>query len=155
MHRDVVNVAYILELLSSLVGTKGESFERKKKEISDILSGDIKLRSKKELIEEFIEKNLDGIENSDEVADKFESFWGEKKIKAFNTLCEEEDLDNSQIEKIVDEYLFANQVPNMREQVMNSMRKKESFLTKTKKTDRVIDKIINFVNTFIEDIVSV
>ena len=89
------------------------------------------------------------------MADKFESFLGEKKIKAFNTLCEEEDLDNSQIEKIVDEYLFANQVPNMREQVMNSMRKKESFLTKTKKTDRVIDKIINFVNTFIEDIVSV
>ncbi len=155
MHRDVINVAYILELLSSLVGTKGESFERKKKQISDILSGDIKLRSKKELIEEFIEKNLDGIENSDEVADKFESFWGEKKIKAFNTLCEEEDLDNSQIEKIVDEYLFANQVPDIRNKVMESMKKKEGLLSRQKNTTRVIDKIMSFVNTFIEDIVSV
>ena len=43
MHRDVINVAYILNLLSLLVDAKGKNYESKKKQISDMLSGDINL----------------------------------------------------------------------------------------------------------------
>jgi len=150
MHRDIVNVAYIINLLSLLVDAKGKNYESKKKQISDMLSGDIHLRSKKELIEQFIEENLLDIKNSEDVADKFESYWGEQKLKAFNDLCQEENLDKKQIEAIVEEYLFANQVPDMRDKVMKSMIKKESLLTRQKTIPRVIDKIMNFVSTFIE-----
>jgi len=150
MHRDVVNVAYILNLLSLLVDAKGKSFESKKKQISDMLSGDINLRSKKELIEQFIEENLVDIENSEDVAEKFDSYWGEQKLKAFNDLCDEENLDKKQIEAIVEEHLFANQVPAIRDKVMDSMLKKESILTRPKTITRVISKIMSFVDTFIE-----
>ena len=150
MHRDVINVAYILNLLSLLVDAKGKSFESKKKQISDMLSGDINLRSKKELIEQFIEENLVDIENSEDVAEKFDSYWGEQKLKAFNDLCDEENLDKKQIEAIVEEHLFANQVPAIRDKVMDSMLKKESILTRPKTITRVISKIMSFVDTFIE-----
>lgn len=108
------------------------------------------IRSKKELIEQFIEENLLDIENSEDVADKFDSYWGEQKLKAFNDLCDEENLDKKQIEAIVEEHLFANQVPAMRDKVMDSMLKKESILTRPKTITRVISKIMSFVDTFIE-----
>ena len=64
MHRDVIDVTYIINLLSLLVDAKGNNFEVKKKQISDMLSGDVNLRSKKKLIEQFIEDNLIHITNS-------------------------------------------------------------------------------------------
>ena len=54
------------------------------------------------------------------------------------------------MEAIVEEYLFSNQVPEMRDKVMKSMRKKEGLLSRQKNTTRIIDKIMGFVNTFIE-----
>jgi len=50
--------------------------------------------NKKELIEQFIEDNLVHIENSEDVADAFDSYWGEQQLKAFTKLCEDENLDS-------------------------------------------------------------
>ena len=47
-----------------------------------MLSNDIHLRSKKELIEQFIEDNLVHIENSEDVADAFDAYWSEQQLKA-------------------------------------------------------------------------
>ena len=152
MHRDIINVAYILNLLSMLVNAKGKNYESKKKQISDILSNDIRMRSKKELIEQFIEDNLLHIENSEDVADAFDSYWSEQQLKAFTKLCREENLDAKKIEAIIEEYLFSNQVPAMRDKVMKAMLKKESLLVRKKTIPRVIDKIMDFINTFIDGI---
>ena len=133
-----------------LVDAKGENYESKKKQISDMLSNDIHMRSKKELIEQFIEDNLVHIENSEDVADAFDAYWSEQKIKAFNDLCQEESLDRKQVEAIIEEHLFANQVPAIRDKVMKAMLKKESLLVRKKTIPRVIDKIMDFINTFIE-----
>ena len=152
MHRDIINVAYILTLLSSLIDAKGKNYENKKKQISDMLSNDIHLRSKKELIEEFIEDNLIHIKNSEDVADAFDTYWGEQQLKAFTKLCEDENLDSKKIEAIIEEHLFANQVPAMRDKVMKSMLKKESLLVRKKTIPRVIDKIMDFINTFIDGV---
>ena len=65
-------------------------------------------------------------------------------------MCDEENLDKKQIEAIVEEHLFANQVPAIRDKVMDSMLKKESILTRPKTITRVISKIMSFVDTFIE-----
>jgi type I restriction enzyme R subunit len=152
MHRDIINVAYILNLLSMLIDAKGENYESKKKQISDMLSNDIHMRSKKELIEQFIEDNLVHIENSEDVADAFDAYWSEQQLKAFTKLCEDENLDSKKIEAIIEEHLFANQVPALRDKVMKSMLKKESLLVRKKTIPRVIDKIMDFINTFIEGV---
>ena len=152
MHRDVINVAYILNLLSMLVDAKGANYESKRKQISDMLSNDIHLRSKKELIEQFIEENLVHIENSEDVEDVFDAYWSEQQLRAFAKLCEEENLDSKKIEAIIEEHLFANQVPAIRDKVMKAMLKKESLLVRKKTIPRVIDKIMDFINTFIDGI---
>ena len=56
------------------------------------------------------------------------------------------------LEAIVEEYLFANQVPALRDKVMKSMLKKESLLVRKKTIPRVIDKIMGFIYTFIEGV---
>ena len=110
------------------------------------------MRSKKELIEQFIEENLLQIENSEDVADAFDSYWSEQQLKAFTDWCKEENLDSKKIEAIIEEHLFANQVPAMRDKVMKAMLKKESLLVRKKTIPRVIDKIMDFINTFIDGI---
>lgn len=152
MHRDIINVAYILNLLSMLVDAKGQNYESKKKQISDMLSNDIHLRSKKELIEQFIEDNLVHIENSEDVADAFNAYWSEQQLNAFTKLCKEENLDSKKIEAIIEEHLFANQVPAIRDKVMRAMLKKESLLVRKKTIPRIIDKIMSFISTYIDGI---
>ena len=52
----------------------------------------------------------------------------------------------------LEEHLFANQVPAIRDKVMKAMLKKESLLVRKKTIPRVIDKIMDFIDTFIDGI---
>ena len=54
IHRDEINVAYIIKLLAKLKNAKASEAQQQKKAIMDLLGGDIELRSKRELIEKFI-----------------------------------------------------------------------------------------------------
>jgi len=150
MHRDVIDVTYIINLLSLLVGAKGNNFEVKKKQISDMLSGDINLRSKKELIEQFIEDNLIHITNSEDVPEAFDAYWSEQKLKSFQKICDDESLDKEKIEAIVEEYLYAGQVPAIDQKVSDAILTKLKFHEKREVKSRVIDRIMVFVNTFFE-----
>ena len=94
IRRDEINVAYILTLLAKLSETKKpKDQEQQRKAISDILTSDSQLRSKKELIERFIEENLPLVRDSELVADEFECYWTNEKKKAVQYLSEEEGLD--------------------------------------------------------------
>ena len=56
VRRDLINVSYILNLLRNL--SKLDASSAKEKQITDLIEGDLNLRSKKELIEKFIDENL-------------------------------------------------------------------------------------------------
>jgi type I restriction enzyme R subunit len=150
MHRDVIDVTYIINLLSLLVDAKGNNFEVKKKQISDMLSGDVNLRSKKKLIEQFIEDNLIHITNSEDVPEAFDTYWSEQKIKSFQSICDDENLDKQKIEAIVEEYLYSGQVPEMDYKVSDAINTKLKLKEKIITKDRVIDRIMGFLNTFFE-----
>jgi len=75
-----------------------------------------------------------------------------KKLKAFESLCEEEELDQQKIEALLEEYLFVKDVPDMRDKVRGAMLKKESLLVRNKSIPRIVAKLMDFVNTFIEGI---
>lgn len=75
-----------------------------------------------------------------------------KKLKAFESLCEEEELDQQKIEALLEEYLFVKDVPDIRDKVRGAMLKKESLLVRNKSIPRIVDKLMDFVNTFIEGI---
>jgi type I restriction enzyme R subunit len=58
IHRDEINVTYILKLLAKLSNAKPEEQDKQKRAILEMLTGEITLRSKRKLIRKFIEENL-------------------------------------------------------------------------------------------------
>ena len=88
IHQDQINVAYILKLLAQLKGEKAPSAAAaQKKAIIDLLGGDIQLRSKRELIQKFIDENMPNIKDGDDIEDEFEKYWQDEKVLALGKLC--------------------------------------------------------------------
>jgi type I restriction enzyme R subunit len=146
IHRDEINVAYILKLLANL---KGSDQDKKRKEIIDLIAGEAQLRSKRELIEKFILENLPQIEDADDIPNAFEKYWNEEQITAFKKLCEEEKLTPDKVDKIIDGYLFAEREP-LRDEVLELIEgDKPSVLQRKTVGDRILNKILTFVDTFI------
>lgn len=56
IHRDEINVGYILRLLAGIQAMPPKEQQEQKKKIMDIVDSDVTLRSKRELIDNFIEK---------------------------------------------------------------------------------------------------
>ncbi len=153
IHRDEINVTYILKLLAKLNNSSTEEIEKQKKNIYDLLSGDVELRSKKELIEKFIEQNLPIIQDNDDIPDEFNKFWEIEKEAAFQKLTTEENLDASKLSEIIGKYMFTEKKP-LRDDVVNMMTIKPGLKERGISAERITDKIYNFVSTFINGIVS-
>ena len=81
----------------------------KRKQIMDILSGDRKLRSKRELIEKFIDDHLSGLQENDDINEAFDEYWNEEKEKHFIELCNDEEIDPEELHKIVGNHIYSNQ----------------------------------------------
>ncbi|WP_449580068.1 type I restriction endonuclease subunit R, EcoR124 family, partial [Paenimyroides tangerinum] len=124
--------------------------EKKSQEklIQDLLNSDLHLRSKKELIEKFIQKNLPLIENPDDVIEAFENFVEEERKEAIQEISKEEALDQDKLEHVIGEYLFTDKQP-LREDIVALMIQKPSLKERSTKIERVTHKIYDFVNTFI------
>ncbi|HBF88040.1 MAG TPA: deoxyribonuclease HsdR [Bacteroidales bacterium] len=149
IHRDEVNVAYILNLLIKMKLANPEEKDTKRKEISDLLSGEAQLRSKRELIEKFIEENLLHITEIENVPEEFEKFWGEERKNALIKLSEEENLVPEKLQSIIDNYLFTERKP-LNDEIVDSLKSKPKILERKNIVERIIDKIVNFVDTFVE-----
>ena len=154
IHRDEVNVAYILRLLAGLKASGGSEQEKKKKAIIDLLSGEAKLRSKKELIENFINSSLIKAESSEDtdIGADFENYWEVEKQKAFDEMCEEEGLIPEKLQDVIENYLYTERTP-IRDDVVALMKEKPKIRERKTVVERVIEKVMNFVNTFIDGIV--
>ena len=152
IHRDEVNVAYILKLLAALKDTTKEEKARKQKEIVDLLTGETNLRSKRELIEKFILENLPIIEDTDTIPEEFDKYWNEEQQKAFNKLVQEENLSSEKTHKLIENYLFAEREP-LRDEVLDLIEgEKPSVLVRKKLGDKILNKIVGFVETFINGV---
>ena len=133
-----------------MVKIDNKLFTKKRKAITDLIAGDINLRSKRELIEKFIDERLLNLVDSEDIEEAFDSYWGEQKLKAFNNLCEDEKLEKDKIQSIIDEHLFSSQVVSFNEKVDSSLLVRDTFLKRKKTVKRVIEKIMNFIETFAE-----
>ena len=150
IHKDEINVVYILTLLGAFSETDDEELKKQQKEnISNILNSNPQLRSKKELIEKFINENLQNIKNSDDIEEEFEKFWDEEKVKAFEDLCVEENLDNVEIKKVIDTYIYDERIP-LANDIAKTLKDKPKFLERKKIIPRVLNKIVEFVEKFYE-----
>ena len=153
IHRDEINVNYILQLLIKLKSKVQGDITQFEKEIFGLLGSESTLRSKKELIEKFIAENLPIIEDTDNVTDEFEKFWNEEQQKAFNNIVSAENLSKDKTDKLIAEYLFAEKPP-LRDEVLDLIEgDKPTLLERKKIGDRILNKILGFVETFINGMV--
>lgn len=153
IHKDEINVTYILTLLGQLKekNLKGDKLAQKQKEIADIIAGNVQLRSKKELIEKFIEENLPHISDADLIKEHFEKFWNKERENAFNTIAEEENLNKVHFQSTISEYLFTEKTPKISE-VLKLLEFKPKLAERNNIARRILDKIQDFVQTFVEGV---
>jgi type I restriction enzyme R subunit len=149
IHRDQINVAYILQLLAKLKQSKSADTKAQKKAIIDMLSGDVELRSKRELIEKFIEENLPLISDADAIQDEFERFWHEEKILALAKICEEEHLDKKQFKALIESYTDYGREP-LRDDIFKCLDNRPSILKAREIGERILDKMKEFVQVFVQ-----
>lgn len=148
IHRDEINVLYILQLLAKLkTGTKKEQ-ARQRKQIEDYLTGELQLRSKRQLIEKFISENLPYIENTDTIAVEFESFLDKQKQQALADFCKEEKLKMERLQEIIGNYLFTERTP-LPDEIVEMLEVKPKILERKSIVERVTGKILDFVETYI------
>ena len=149
VRRDEINVSYILRLIARMVGANEEKQVELRQTILDTMSGDPLLRSKRDLIERFIESNLPKIKESDQVEGEFEIFLNEEQVKAFRNLCEQEGLDKEKAQAILDRYMSTSRIP--RDQILSeALETPPSILERDNILTRVRDGIVRFIETFIE-----
>jgi len=149
IHRDEINVNYIIQLLIKLKASVQKDVTKTENEIFNLLNSDAQLRSKRELIEKFIQENLPVLEDTDDIPEAFDKFWNEEQQKAFCELVKEENLSAERTEKIIEDYLFAEREP-LRDEVLELIEgDKPTVLERKKVGDRILSKILGFVEKFI------
>jgi type I restriction enzyme R subunit len=153
IHRDQINVAYILKLLAKLKEAKSSEVQQQRKAIMELLGGDITLRSKRELIEQFIQENLPFINDTDAIPDEFEKYWHDQKVLALGKLCEDEHLDKEQFKALVDAYIFSGQDP-LRDDVFKCLGDRPSILKAREIGERIIGKMKEYVEVFVTGMVA-
>ncbi len=154
IHRDEINVNYIIQLLIKLKSKVQGDVSQTEKEIFNLLNTEATLRNKRELIEQFIRENLPVIEDTENIPEEFDKFWSVEQQKAFNELVIEENLSPEKTEKIIEDYLFAEREP-LRDEVLELIEgSKPSLLQRKPVGDRILKKLMGFVETFINGIVS-
>ncbi len=152
IHRDEINVNYILQLLIKLKSQTQKDTTNAEQEIFNLLNTETTLRSKRELIEKFIQENIPVIKDAEDINAEFDVFWKAEQQKAFTKLVKEENLSADKTEKLIEDYLFAEREP-LRDEVLELIDgEKPSLLQRKSLGDRILKRIVDFVETFINGV---
>jgi type I restriction enzyme R subunit len=149
--RDEVNVSYILRLIARMVGADEEKQIELKRLINNTMSGSPELRSKRELIERFINGTLPDITESSDVESEFAEFVSEEQVRAFRDMCQDEGLDAEKAQALLDHYVSTGRIPRSHD-LGEVLLTQPSVLTRASIIDRLKDRIVTFIETFIEGI---
>jgi len=144
---DEINVSYILKLLGKYKNASKEEQQKQKEALIKTISGTVQLRSKRELIEKFINDHLMHIDDNDEIENAFEIFWDEEKLKAFDALCKDENLVSDELKKVMETYIYDERIP-LKDDVAKTLNVKPKLLERKVILPRVLDKIVAFVEKF-------
>lgn len=147
--RDEVNVSYILRLIARMVGADDEKQTEIRKVVRDTMDNTLELRSKRELIEKFIDISLPQISEADEVDGKWAEFINEEQVKSFKELCQNEGLDAEKTQKLLDRYVSTGRIPRDHD-LGNVLIEQPSILKRESILKRIKDSITKFIETFIE-----
>ena len=157
LHSDIINVAYILELIADL-NPYSEDYTEKRRHIIDTMIKDAELRSKAKLIDGFIQKNVDDdrdnfmarkqkADGTSDLEERLNNYIVTERNNAVNTLAKEEDLDASMLNHYLSEYDYLQK--EQPEIIQEALKEKHLGLIKKRKAlTRILDKLRSIIRTF-------
>ncbi len=153
IHRDEINVAYILDLLAKLHRARQEEsadkYEAAKKSIINLLGQETQLRSKRELIEKFIDDYMPKLEAEAVVEEAFVEYWSGEEESALTTLCTTENMSREALDVLIRRYRFTGKDPH-RNEVFETLNYQPKVLERKPLYERVLTKIKELIRTFDE-----
>ena len=156
IQRDEINVGYILKLLAKLQqdvkdDATQENYQKQKASILELIGKEVQLRSKRDLIEKFIEERMIAIEPEQTIENVFKDFWNQERVEAVQQLCIEENLNAEAVNQMIANYKFSGKEP-LRETVLSACNDKPKLLERKKIFDRVVLKLLEIINKFDDDL---
>ena len=157
LHSDIINVAYILELIADL-NPYSEDYTEKRRHIIDTMIKDAELRSKAKLIDGFIQKNVDDdrdnfmarkqkADGTSDLEERLNNYIVTERDNAVKTLAKEEDLDASVLNHYLSEYDYLQK--EQPEIIQEALKEKHLGLIKKRKAlARILDKLRSIIRTF-------
>lgn len=151
IHRDEINVGYILKLLARLEDEDIEEVtkEKRQKEILTMVDADPVLRTKRELIERFLGEQMGNASKEQDIEQAFDEFLNKEKRKAFDYIVEEEDFDKNKVQEVMSSYMFTGRMPKEAE-LIDSLKTQPSFRETETVGQRLMQRISDFIDKFLK-----
>ncbi len=150
IQRDEINVSYILKLLAELrqnTKTTEEDYQKRKESILELVGQEVQLRSKRDLIEKFIDEQIPTIKPEEAITTVFQNFWNQERTIAVEELCLKENLKLEAVNQMIADYKFSGKEP-LRDTVLNACNEKPKLLERKKIFDRVVAQLLAIINKF-------
>jgi len=146
--RDIINVEYILRLLRHYRDASPEKHESIKKQIINTIGGQENLRSKRELIEKFIDTQLMNID-SDEIESEYDNFIEKEKLNELANLCKEENLKEAALRNVIETYIYDLKEP-LSDDIRDALVIRPKLLKSKSIILRIKEKVLSYVDKFYE-----
>ena len=151
IRRDEINVDYIIQLLTRLVGASEEQKASLLRNVFTTINADPILRSKRELIEKFINQNIPDISDANDVGTEFDKFWTDEKSAALESICRQEGIEANKLQALIDNYLYTGRKPRG-DDIIQTLETQPKILERESIVKRISQKFNEFITTFIEGI---
>lgn len=157
LHSDIINVAYILELIANL-DPYSNDYAEQRKNIIDTMIKDAEMRSKAKLIDGFIQKNVDEdkdnfmaerkkADGTSELEERLNNYISVEREKAVKSLTQDEGLSSDVLNHYLKEYDYLQK--EQPEIIQKALKEKHLGLIKTRKAmTRILDRLRGIIRTF-------
>ncbi len=157
LHSDVINVAYILELIAELDPYSADYADHRQ-HIIDTMIKDAEMRSKAKLIDGFIQKNVDEdkenfmvqrkkADGTSDLEERLNQYITTEREKAVRSLSEDEGIPSDVLTHYLKEYDYLQK--EQPEIIQKALKEKHLGLIKTRKAlTRIMDRLRSIIRTF-------
>ena len=157
LHSDIINVAYILELIAEL-DPYSNDYSEKRQHIIDTMIKDAGMRGKAKLIDGFIRKNVDEdkenfmsgrskADGTSELEERLNQYIVSERNKAVKDLSDDEQIPTEVLNLYIKEYDYLQK--EQPEIIQKALKEKHLGLIKTRKAlTRILDRLRNIIRTF-------
>ena len=155
LHSDIINVAYILQLIADL-NPSDEDYPERRRQIIDTMIKDAEMRNKAKLIDGFIQQNVDNdrdgferakVDGTMDLESRLNNYVKKERNKAIEKLAESEGVSVAVLDRFLSEYDYLQKTKP--EIIQEAVREKHLGLSKTRKAvKRILAALNNIINIF-------